>query len=356
MAIDFYKHYIFQGDHKEVGRQHGEALRELIQYHLEVIYDLGEQKSNVKKNEALEIAALYEPYIGKYAPGFLDELSGLAEGARISMKEALLLQVRQEVVNLARCGGDFECTSYAITPEYTSDGKMYAGQNADLTGNFESFTNVVTFAVKGKPKIMMAVPAGQLSFNGINSEGIGVDANFLRCSGWQKGFPRYLITRLAAEQTTFEAACAKIESLDERASSRNILVTDYRGNIVSYEITATDWAKIPAEGFFVHSNHFIDKRLASLYEVNTEEEMRNSVSRKNRFDQLIKENKGRIDIRKIKNFLRDHSNGNNSICAHEYTKGVYHTFTSLISNLTDLEITVAKGTPCRGEYATYEFL
>ncbi len=355
MVKDFYKHYYFGGSYREVGRQHGEALRESIQKHLELVFDLAAKKSNVQKSKALKIAGTFAPHISQYAPGFLEELNGLAEGAGITINEALLLQVRQEVVNLARCGGDFECTSYAITPEYTADGKMYVGQNADLAGDFESFTNVVTFAVGQKPKIMMVVPAGQLSFNGISSEGIGVDANFLRCNGWKKGFPRYLITRLAAEQPTFEAACAKIESLEERASSRNILVSDYRGNIANYEITATDCARIKGDGFFVHSNHFVDQRMSSLYETNTMDEMQNSMQRKNRLGRLIEENRGKIDVRMIKSFLRDHENGNNSICAHEYARGVYHTFTSLISNLTDLEITVAKGTPCKSEYATYEF-
>jgi len=42
------------------------------------------------------------------------------------------------------------------------------------------FTVVLTFAVTGKPAVMMLVPAGQISYLGISSEGLSANANFLR--------------------------------------------------------------------------------------------------------------------------------------------------------------------------------
>jgi isopenicillin-N N-acyltransferase-like protein len=216
-----FKKYEFTGTHREVGRQHGEALKSQILHHLDITYENAARVSNVTKERALSVAKQYEPYIRAVEPGFMEEIEGIAEGAGITKTEALLLQVRQEAVYLGlygKGGFDPECTSYFAGPGYTSDGKVYAGQNADLAGDFESISNVVIFAVTGKPKVMMIVPAGQISYLGINSEGMGVDCNFLACDGWRKGFPRYLISRYAIEHPTFEEAAAAIRGIKERSS------------------------------------------------------------------------------------------------------------------------------------------
>lgn len=356
MADSFFKHYIFKGTPREVGRQHGEALKDSILRHLSISYELARNVSKIGKEKALETAAVLEPYIGKYAPDFLKELKGMAEAAGISLNEALLLQARQEIVYLSKYGnGGFECTSYAIGKEYTSDGKMYSGQNADLSGDFESISNIVTFAVEGKPQVMMLVPAGQLSYLGMNSEGMSTNCNFLSCEGWKKGYPRYLISRLMLEQRTFEDAVQVLLSLDERASSRNILLADYKGNIADFETTAEDCGRIDAKGMFVHSNHFIDPYMQK-YEREDGTGLKDSHCRLDRLTELIKENKGRIDNNMIKGFLRDHKGGCYSLCMHaENGPGKYHTFASMIINLTDRIMEVAKGNPCCGEYKAYEF-
>lgn len=360
MSGKFYNHYKFKGTHHEVGRQHGEALREKIQNHLAIVYDLAQDISNITRTKALETASLFEPYIENYAPGFLEEIAGLGEGANISATEALLLQTRQEVVYLMKYGvGGFECTSYAIGPEYTIDGKMYSGQNADLAGDFESISNIITFAVNEKPEVMMLVPAGQISYLGMNNEGMSANCNFLSCQGWKKGYPRYLLSRLLLEQRSFEEACMKLMTLTERASSRNILLADYKGNIADFETTSEDYAKIDAREMFVHSNHFISSCM-QRYECGDSLELVDSEWRQKRLTDLIQANKGKIDAEMIKSFLkdeeRDSETGKFSICTHasEYTSN-YHTFASIVNNLTDRIMEVAKGNPCRSEYASYEF-
>lgn len=352
---NFYMHYIFSGSYRQVGEEHGEALRDAIQNHLQIIYDLSFRTSGLQKNDALKTADAFAPFIQKYNLGFYEELQGLAAGANISFTEALLLQVRQEVVNLGRFAiEEPECTSFAVSPEYTVNKKMYAGQNADLSGDFESITNVITFAVNGRPQIMMPVPAGQISYQGMNSEGIGANANMVRSKDWKKGFPRYLLTRLALEQPTLQKACQALDGVTECAAGRNILLSDYTGAIVDYEITPCARAATHAEGYYVHANHFIAPKMIS-YEIGNAAELKNSMCRFDRLTQLIVENKGKIDRHMIRSFLRDHVNGDDSICMHAVPHHPYHTFSSMISNLTDRVMEVAKGNPCETEYVTYEF-
>lgn len=358
MTEEYYKQYVFEGSPQEVGRQYGETFKKAVREHIELTYELAAHVSGSKPEKVLETTRLFEPYIEKYAPDFMVEIHGISEGAGIKPEEALLPQVRQEVVYFGQYGGgNNECTSYAIDETYTADGKVYSGQNADLSGDFESVSNVVTFAVDNKPKIMMLVPAGQISYVGINDRGLGINCNFLPCDGWRIGFPRYLISRFLLEAGDIDKAKYRMNSLKERASSRNLLLSNEKGEFINYEMTPDRIAGLETSGKIVHSNHFLDPAMRE-FEGSDELEMIDSQWRFKRLNQLIEENKGKITENTIKEMLRDHEMdkeiGKFSICTHasEETDG-YHTFASIINNLTDRTMSITKGNPCKAEYKTY---
>lgn len=360
MVDNFYKQYVFQGSPREVGRQYGETFKEDVREHIELTYELAAHVSGSNEEKVIETTRLFQPYIEKYAPDFMTEIQGISEGAGIKLEEALLPQVRQEVVYFGQYGGSGnECTSYAVGTTYTADGKVYSGQNADLAGDFESVSNVVTFAVENKPKIMMLVPAGQISYIGINDRGLGLNCNFLPCNGWRIGFPRYLISRFLLEAGDIDRARSRMRSIKERASSRNLLLTNNKGEFINFEMTPDRIAGLEVRGKFVHSNHFLDPSMRE-FEGSDELEMIDSRWRLERLDHLIEENKGMITETKIKEMLRDHEmdkeTGKFSICTHasKETDG-YHTFASVINNLTDGTMSIAKGNPCKAEYKTYSF-
>jgi hypothetical protein len=347
-----FPHHRLQGTPREVGRQHGEALRSMIRAHLELIYTQGAQRSNLAPETGRRWALAFGPMIGEAAPHFLEEIEGVAEGAGIERAEALLLQVRQEVAHVARFGAvDLECTSFAVSGPYTRAGTTFAGQNADLAGGIEAFSAVLTFAVTGKPAVMMLVPAGQISYLGISSEGLSADANFLRSAGWRTGFPRYLLTRLAIEQPTLKAA-VDAALTPRRASSRNLLLADRTGAMVDIETTAQEHGLAWGDGCLVHANHHVLPGMGG-HETATAEERHNSGCRQDRIAALMEEHRGRIDATVLKTVLRDHANRPHSICAHPGER-VSYSFASIVSDLEAGAMEVAVGPPCEHDYVRYE--
>jgi isopenicillin-N N-acyltransferase like protein len=347
-----FPHHRLQGTPREVGRQHGEALRSMIRAHLELIYTQGAQRSNLAPETGRRWALAFGPMIGEAAPHFLEEIEGVAEGAGIERAEALLLQVRQEVAHVARFGAvDLECTSFAVSGPYTRAGTTFAGQNADLAGGIEAFSAVLTFAVTGKPAVMMLVPAGQISYLGISSEGLSADANFLRSAGWRTGFPRYLLTRLAIEQPTLKAA-VDAALTPRRASSRNLLLADRTGAMIDIEATAQEHGLAWGDGCLVHANHHVLPGMAG-HETATAEELHNSGRRQDRIAALMEEHRGRIDATVLKTVLRDHANRPHSICAHPGER-VSYSFASIVSDLEAGAMEVAVGPPCEHDYVRYE--
>ena len=324
----------------------------MIRAHLELIYSQGAQRSNLAPDAARRWARAFGPTIGEAAPHFLEEIEGVAEGAGIEQSEALLLQVRQEVAHVARFGAvDLECTSFAVSGPYTRTGGTLAGQNADLAGGIEAFSAVLTFAVTGKPAVMMLVPAGQISYLGISSEGLSADANFLRSAGWRTGFPRYLLTRLAIEQPTLKAA-VDAALTPRRASSRNLLLADRAGSMVDIETTAQEHGLQWGDGCLVHANHHVVPGMA-CHETATPDELHNSGCRQDRIATLMEEHRGRLDATVLKTVLRDHANRPHAICAHPGERAAY-SFASIISDLEAGAMEVAVGPPCEHDYVRYE--
>jgi len=351
-VIATFPHHRLRGTHREVGRQHGEALRVSIRAHLELIYTQGAQRSQLAPETARRWALAFGPVIRDAAPHFMEEIEGLAAGAGIEPAEALLLQVRQEVAHVARFGTvDLECTSFAVSGPYTRTGGTFAGQNADLAGGIEAFSAVLTFAVGGKPAVTMLVPAGQISYLGMSSEGLSADANFLRSGGWRTGFPRYLLTRLALEQPTLKGAVDAVLT-PRRASSRNLLLADRAGAMVDIETTAQEHGLAWGDGCLVHANHHVVPGMA-CHETATPDELHNSTCRQERIAALMEAHRGRLDATTLKTVLRDHGNRPHSICAHPGER-ISYSFASIISDLEAGCMEVAVGPPCEHDYVRYE--
>lgn len=345
-------HYTFSGSPREVGRQHGETLREHIRQHLDLIYEQGEKGSGLTQERALGLAESFIPATRQYSPDLLEEIEGVGEGAGLSLAEAMLLQTRQEVANIARYGQvELECTTFAVSGSYTKGGETYTGQNADLAGAIQEFSSVMTLAVAGKPRVLMLLPAGQISYIGINEDGLAAWGNFLRCTGWRVGFPRYLLTRRALGHRTLpDAYKAAVEP--PRASSRNLLLVDRYGDKVDIETTAAVHAPIWGGDCLVHTNHYTSPDMQH-HERAVGAEYSNSVCRYERMSRILEENRGRIDLDLLKTAFRDHEGGTDSICVHPHESRSYQTFASVIAIPGEARLEIAKGPPCEHDYHSY---
>ncbi len=195
------------------------------------------------------------------------------------------------------------------------------------------------------------LPAGNLAFSGMNSEGISCNRNFLFGSPWKFALPRYFVTRLALESTTLEEVKSVMDRMDY-PSSHHSLYADRHGRILSYELDAKKFSSAWLQDCFVHTNHFLLPEMAAL-ESRTEEERRNSTTRLDFLKGKFEEQKGRVDIPFIKAQLCSHENGEDSVCVHD--RHGSSTIASMINCLDDGKMMVSKGNPCVNGYQEYRF-
>ncbi|WP_233269413.1 C45 family peptidase [Alteribacillus sp. YIM 98480] len=349
-----FPYFKLQGTPREIGRQYGEKCKDLIHQHLH--YSISRLKERVEINSKIikEKVLSYQEYVLQYAPFFDEEIRGVAEGAGITLDEAYLLQLRAEIYE--DLDASLECTTFAYKEEASCDQIPLIGQNADLPDFYSDIGVILEIIPNEGPSILMLTPAGQVSYIGINDQGLGVFANFLTCDEWRIGFPRYLTSRLALTQRTVNDASSLLSSV-YRASSRNLIMLDAENNILDLETTATALLPLHANnGILAHANHYLkdellsEERLPGIF-------FKNSQVRQERINELLEEHNGALDMKKVMEVFRDRETYPH--CLSRIRSDIKNsdviTFASVIASPSTGEIWVAAGPPHLYEYKRYTF-
>jgi isopenicillin-N N-acyltransferase-like protein len=358
-AFPFYR---FQGTHRQIGQQHGEALAPLVRLHRDYAVERLHALAHIPSREALEEAVLsYRTFVIRHAAFFDEEILGIAEAAGISLAEAYLLQLRAELYQDFTASA--ECTTFMVASELTTDRTALIGQNADLPAFYSEIGIVAEIVPDDAPACLMLTPAGQVSYIGINKLGLGVFANFLTCDGWRSGFPRYLLSRFALTKECVDEAITAVRSL-HRASSRNLIMLDMAGQAAIMETTASrDTILRPENGLLVHSNHYIGEELLAEERLSGEL-LENSHVRLERMRSLLEEHRNRLNTEVMQDLLRDRKTYPHTLCvipgdtSYLPTAASHSdiiTFASVIAEPSKGQLHVAIGPPNQYEYTCYSF-
>ena len=171
------------------------------------------------------------PFIQKFSSAYIDEIFGLAEGARLPISQALLCQVRAE----ASRAWDGGCTAFALTGEATAGGITLAGQNQDLESEYEDVAIILRVRpTDGRPSAVMFTFAGQLGYAGMNQYGVSNFVNALYNYRWRPGLSYYPIRRVLLEQRTVDD-CVRLLRAHRACSAANLVLADRHGRIADVE-------------------------------------------------------------------------------------------------------------------------
>ena len=216
-----------------------------------------------------ELAPMISDYSGEIeaaTPDLAQEIRGLAHGAGISPHEALLLQLRREVMGYQKIPTLGGCTAYARAGQ-PAGGMPVLAQTIDLNGNLDDQITVLEAGYKGSGRRTLLLSfAGLLGFAGLNSDGLAAGINLVLGGDWHPGLPPYLAVRhLLNTAASVAEAVAILRSLP-LASSRSILLCD-AGQSCYVEVLGSDVRAVTAPET-VHTNHYLHPDLAPRDEVN----------------------------------------------------------------------------------------
>jgi isopenicillin-N N-acyltransferase like protein len=254
------------GDPFEIGYQHGAARAEALRAFL----DDGLGRLNRILPTPVWIETLepqlrhYDAEITRITPDLAEEIHGLADGAGITRDQALLLQVRREILGYSRIPTMGDCTTYARSGPENSP---VLAQTVDLNGDLDDQLAVLHVARTGSTRRALVLSfGGLLGYLGVNSDGLAIGLNLVLGGVWRPGLPPYLAIRhLLDTASSVDEAIEILRGLD-LTSSRSLTLCDPTRTacveILGNELRVLEMAET------AHTNHYLHADLVAGDELN----------------------------------------------------------------------------------------
>jgi isopenicillin-N N-acyltransferase-like protein len=349
-----------RGTPRERGYRYGEECRDVIRRLVNAHYTFYNREIGVSKEMLINEAGKLVDFVEDYSPEIAEEMKGAAEGAEVKHAEILIISGFVELYYPKIFAG---CTTLAVSGKVTLDGETYIAQNNDealdpwLKGDCVALLKIRR---KTGPDVLTYVYAGVPGMMGVNSAGIGLCINALLCETSKMGVPLLTVTREVLHQKTLEDVLEAVRKA-KRGNSLNFGVADSKGRICDIECTPNSVDCLFVDDpYFVHTNHFLSKRLGVQKDVIRDSGVgfgRDSVFRYERMCKLVMEKGGRVDLKTIMGFFKDHENYPDSICRHVNPKDgateKAETFDSMIFVTSQRTAWISRGNPCKNEYNFY---
>lgn len=358
----------------DMGKQHGEQLKSLI-HELSVNTKSRYEKIGVTGDKLNKIIDRNLDYFRKVAPDRVEELEGMAEGAKMGLEELFATHFCHEIecaqspnllLNDLK-GKERGCTAFAATREATIRENTFLAMNTDASLESMRFRVIIRADPSKGYKYISHSRATDNGGYGLNEKGVAIVAPTVRCKdsvdAFSKGEPSGIYDR--AISRTVLSECADIdEALDYIKimpggyQGLNILLMDGNGDIAKIERSYNKINIIyPNEEDYAENhvmagtNHYASKEMNHIGPQKGSD-YPNSYKRYDRVNNLLIRNSGKIDINLCQIFARDHTNKPDSICRHGEKIG---TNCSLIAHVNPKfrRVLILWGTPCENKYISY---
>jgi isopenicillin-N N-acyltransferase-like protein len=346
----------------EMGRAHGQALKDLIVEFVESVTSVHQMNNgfiSVDKDRLETFCMKNLGYLEKFSPDLVEEMRGIAEGAGVTFKEILYLNSFLELEDLRAPGiggtvlpdGLWGCTTFNVTNEAGEGGRAYIGQTYDMEKYYEKFLCLLRITPENGPTQLVISFAGILGLNGMNSAGVGAVINKVTATDARPGvvYPFIMRKALAAERIG-DALGAAIFS--PRAGGINY---QFAGSGVAFcaETSAAYYQLLDIDGSIAHTNHFVGRDMRR-FETPNWLSHGGSMVRKQVADNFLKRHRGALNPEKLKELTRDHTNHPRCICAHgfpgEDPKTAFHTVFAVIMDPEAGWLELCPGNPCENTY------
>lgn len=308
------------GDPLARGREHGRKAGDRVLRSI-AIYRDALATDGVDWSVAREMARGFAPEIERIYPQAVVEMRGIAEGAEVDPLDIIAINARTELL-YARpdeptpVTAQDGCTGAIVMAGATADGRLLHAQNWDWRDECCDTAIVLRIAPEAGPRILTFVEAGLLARCGMNSAGIALTGNFIRCENdfGRRGTPAPLIRRaiLGCERL---AQATGIVFNAKLSFSNNMMISDAGGEAIDLEATPGEvfWIA-PEDELLVHANHFIaPAAMAKLRDISLLENP-DSLYRDRRVRAHLARHHGRITPQTLIDAFQDRYGAPEAVC------------------------------------------
>lgn len=320
------------GTPAQIGYQHGYLLAPEIAdlqkvFLLELTHDNGKDWSFFRDAAKNVMWPRIEQEYREEMQGIADGLN--ARGVKLDVWDVVVMNGAEEwsyyvkqydkdhqIASLSTVTAPDHCSAFVATGSYTTDGKVVIAHN-NWTGYMDGERWTIAFDVKpanGYRFVMDGLPGLIHSGDdfGVNSAGIVItETTITGFSGYDfNGIPEFVRARKAMQYSPSIDDVTKIFKEGNNGGYANDwLIADTKKNeIASLELGLKNVTlERKTDGYFVGSNFPINVKLAAE-ETNFDlkDPGISGNARHKRWEQLMRENKGKIDVAAAQKFLADH--------------------------------------------------
>ena len=348
-----FKEITIGGTPYERGHAYGQLCREEIGVSMQAYSALFKELKGISWEGARKLSEFYLSKTRDFAPDYVEEMRGIAEGANVDLLDIAALNARTEIM-FAQLKDAQECTTLSLMPPATEGGRVLAAQNWDFYRQLRDSLVIVHIHQENKPNFVMVSEAGMIGGIGMNDRGIGILLNALTADTTCQGIP--LRTRMRAMLDSETLAEAYAMGSHKPTSVGHLVATHKDGVAVAFEMDSKTAEVItPEDGVWVHTNHYVGPKMYLSHDANPRA---STYIRLQRIKALVKEAHGKITNEAVMQMLQDHAGYPYALCTHENPKDPvttqYVTNFAIIMDLTEGCFYLAPGNPCESEFKKYE--
>lgn len=246
---------------RQIGAAHASQVREVSAGYLAHFADLGLSEQAVR-----DVVAHSHDALRSWCPALAEESDGIAEAAGLEAWQVAAVGARTEV--LAAAPGKGECTTAVHLPG--DGGSPETIQTWDWHSALTPYGLLLSLTTAADRRVKLFTEFGTAAKIGVNDAGLGVHFNILhhRSDTAAGGVPVHAVARRVLEEAvTLDEARGIVASAGVSASTVLTVVTyrDGRAEAASLEMSPSGCASVSpgADGWLIHTNHFLDPTLAS---------------------------------------------------------------------------------------------
>ncbi len=332
----------FSGTPSAIGEAFGETCRDAITelYQRRLTNAIGQARDyggrNVGEDAVLAVAAACLEPTRAHDPRGYEELEGIARGSNLPLVKVLAMNGLTDIRDVLAWGGELEslggCSAFMVQGDWTSRGKLLAGQTWDLATDNMPYVVGVERTPSNGPRTWTLTTVGCLSLIGINEHGIGVGTTNIRTTDSRPGVTYLSLIHKALGSRTLPNAISAIRDA-QRAGAHFYWVVAAAGvegsEGLSRPIRAEGRERAFAiectprsadtfeliEGYYVHTNHCLIPAHVTI-EGNTPSA--SSHARQVRLEERIAADRGQASLDAAKNWLADRAGGENAISRTDF--------------------------------------
>jgi hypothetical protein len=320
-----------QGTPHQIGFQNGYLLAPEIEDAVKVVQL--ETSHDYDKNWAFFRDAAQNMMWPHIEQEYRDELQGIADGAnahgvKLDVWDVVALNAaeewgyyikeydKQHGIKTAMAAVPEHCSAFVATGSYTKDGKVVIAHN-NWTGYLDGERWTIIYDIvpsNGKRMLMDGLPGVIHSADDfvMNSAGIVITETTIgHFFGYDtNGIPEFIRARKAAQYSTSIDDYARIMKEGNNGGYANtwLLADTKKNEIARLELGLKNVTlDRKTDGYFVGSNFPINQRLiAEETDFDPKDMSQSATARHARWEQLMAQNKGKIDVAAAERFLADH--------------------------------------------------